>query len=367
MSARRYFPGQNQRLQEVLDSYLGWLHAEASALPELRALLLGGGYGRGEGGVFEHQDGGEATLFNDVEFYLFAGAVPSGAVERWVHEGESRLGIDVEFKTMSPQAFAGSRPSMFYYDLLARHILVAGDEGWAASLRPELSDPALLPADEASRLLVNRGVSLLRCFRWARGEVGLPAGFCARIVGKLKLALADAVLCAQGLYHWSCIERDRRLASVSETPPDWPELTAWHAEGVTFKLHPHRRDGQPEEQLPVLEDLRRAWLGTFLWIESRRLGASFGSAEDYGAFRGRLFPDEGRWGNVLRQVRDLRRPERLPFSASDHPRAAIWRSLVLLLGGERAGEASAGRLLGAEGLRGRELEERCRACWRHYP
>lgn len=367
MSARRYFPGENQRLQDLLDSYLGWLGGEARRVRGLRALLLGGGYGRGEGGVFTDPGGAGDALFNDIEFYLFADDVPRGLVSGWVHEGEARLGIEVEVKTMSPAAFARARPSMFYYDLLARHIVVAGDESWPASLRGELSDPALLPVDEASRLLVNRGVSLLRCLRWARGGEELPEGFCARIAGKLKLALGDSVLCAQGLYHWSCRERDRRLPSVSAAPADWDRLIEWHADGVEFKLHPHRRDGTREEQLPVLEELRRAWLGTFLWIESRRLGAGFESAADYAGFRGRLFPEESRSGNFLRRIRDLRRPERLPFGTADHPRAAIWKSLALLLAGGPGAEEGAVRLLGAGAVRGRELEERCRACWKHYP
>lgn len=367
MSAHSYFPGENPRLQEILDSYLTWLAAEAGAIPGLRALLLGGGYGRGEGGVFKPPAGGDDTLFNDIEFYLFADAVPRGLVSRWVHEGEARLGIEVEFKAMTPGAFARSRPSMFYYDLLARHVLVAGDASWAASLRGDLSDPALLPADQASRLLVNRGVSLLRCLRWARGQEALPDGFPARIAGKLKLALADAVLCAQGLYHWSCRERNRRLSSVTAIPPDWEVLQAWHAEGVEFKLHPHRVDGVPEEKSRELEELRRVWLGTFLWIESRRLATPFRSAGDYAGFTDRLFPEEGRTGNLMRQIRDLRRPVRLPFDTSDHPRAAIWRSLVLLFEGGPAGEQAAARLVGGPDLRGRELEERCRACWRQYP
>jgi hypothetical protein len=230
-----------------------------------------------------------------------------------------------------------------------------------------LSDAESIPPEEAGRLLVNRGMSLLRCLRWARGELSLPEGFCARITGKLKLALADAALCAQGRYHWSCRERNNRLSSMMEVPPDWDRCAAWHGEGVEFKLHPHRRDGEPGERVAVLEDLRRTWLSTFLWVESRRLGEAFGTAEDYARFRGKLFPAETPWSNVLRRVRDLRRPERTPFTLGDHPRAAIWRSLTLLLDGGAGANAEAGRLLGVPGKTGRELEERCRACWQHYP
>lgn len=367
MTAKPYFPGEDRRLASLLDAYLGWLAEDSASVPGLRALMLGGGYGRGEGGVFTAAPGVGSELFNDLEFYLFAESSPRALMNRWVHEGEQRVGLEIEIKAMAPSRFAQARPSMFFYDLLNGHVHVAGDASWVASLPADLSRAEAIPPDEAGRLLVNRGMSLLRCLRWARGELPLPDGFCARITGKLKLALADAALCSEGRYHWSCRERNKRLSAVAEAPPDWDRMVAWHGEGVEFKLHPHRRDGEPGDQWTALDDLRRTWLSTFLWVESRRLGENFRTAEDYGNFRGKLFPAEKPWSNMLRRMRDLRRPQRTPFALGDHPRAAIWRSLALLLDGGSGAAAGAGRLLGVPDKTGLELEEHCRACWQHYP
>jgi hypothetical protein len=254
---------------------------------------------------------------------------------------------------------------MFYYDLLSRHVRVAGDQAWIDSLPAKLSDAAAIPLEEGSRLLVNRGISLLRCRRWARGETALPAGFCERILAKLQLALSDSVLCVPGKYHWSCLERNRRLSSLHDVPPDWEVLRTWHAEGVAFKFRPKDSGRPPADWTGLIDRLRRAWISTFLWLEARRLSAVFPSPASYAACSKNIFPDESAVKNVIRQIRDLRRPEHLPFCWGDHPRSRIWKALVLLLDG--SGEPEAASLLGAPALRGIALEERCRALWKHYP
>jgi len=365
MNACVFFPTEEPQLHLQLEEYLRWLGGQAAEIPGLKAFLLAGGYGRGEGGIFYPPNDGAPRLYNDLEFYIFAPAVPAGVIGAWVHEGEHRLGIEIEVKVMDPELFVAASPSMFYYDLLSRHVLVAGSQAWVDSLPARLSEAAAIPPEEASRLLVNRGMSLLRCRRWARGDIDLPAGFCERIVSKLKLALSDAVLCSAGKYHWSCLERDRRLSALQDTPPEWEALRAWHAEGVAFKFWPTDSGLPAAAWAAPLERLREVWISTFLWIEARRLQTGLAGASDYARCPKNLFPDEPGLKNLIRHIRDFRRPERLPFAWGEHPRARIWKSLVLLLDG--SDEAAAAAQLGAAGLDGIALEERCRAHWKHYP
>ncbi len=367
MTGRKYFPEELPALAADLDSYLKWLGDEVGGLPGFKALLLGGGYGRGEGGIWMGE--GTARLYNDLEFYLFAENVGGGLLKKWIHEGERRLHIEIEIKVLPAAAFERARPSMFYYDLLSACIVVAGDEAWVRSLPPLLRSSAAVPPLEAARLLVNRGMSLLRCLRWADGGMELPAGFCDRITSKLKLALADAVLCSLGRYHWSCRERNRLLADVADFPPDWEKLMNWHAEGVAFKFHPHHSGQAAADWREPLGELRAAWLRTFLWVESRRLGNGFTSARDYAKFSGRIFPEESSASNLLRQARDLARGGRVAWTGTDHPRSAVWKSLALLLDPDRTESSieAAARLLRSPGGSAAEVEERCREAWKNYP
>jgi hypothetical protein len=360
-----FFPTKEPQLHCKLDAYLEWLEKQAMQIPGLRAFLLAGGYGRGEGGIFYPPDGSPPSLFNDLEFYVFAPALSKELVASWIHEGERQLGIEIEIKVMAAEQFEAASPSMFYYDLLSRHVLVTGDRSWLDALPKKLSDASAIPAVEGSRLLVNRGMSLQRCLRWAAGEMELPGGFCERISSKLKLALADAVLCAAGQYHWSCLERDNLLPDLINVPPEWENLMRWHAEGVAFKFRPTDSARSPAEWAEPLHLLRKAWLSTFLWIESRRLGHQMSYPADYARSLLKIFPDEPPLKNVIRQIRDLRRPAHLPFCGGDHPRSRIWKALCLLLDGSDEPQAAA--LLGAPALRGIALEERCRTLWKHYP
>ena len=367
MTDRKYFPEEQPALAADLDSFLKWLAGQVVGVPGFRALLLGGGYGRGEGGIWKAGD--SARLYNDLEFYLFSDKVEKDRLHDWILEGEKRLHIEIEIKVIAPAEFERAKPSMFYYDLLNACIVVAGDEAWVRSLPQALRDPAAIPPLEAARLLVNRGASLLRCLRWSEGRMKLPDGFCDRIAAKLKLALADSVLCALGKYHWSCRERNSRLAAVTDSPPDWERLKIWHAEGVAFKFHPEHSALTPADWKDTLGDLRAAWLSTFLWMESRRLKARFASADDYAKFPGRIFPEESPADNLLRQLRDLARGGRVRWTGADHPRSAVWKSLCYLLDPERTCQSleMARNLLGGNGRSPDEIEERFREAWKNYP
>jgi hypothetical protein len=144
---------------------------------------------------------------------------------------------------------------------------------------------------------------------------------------------------------------------------------SWHAEGVAFKFYPHHSGQSPADWQQPLGDLRAAWLQTFLWVESRRLGTGFASARDYGKFSGRIFPEESPASNLLRQARDLARGGRVTWTGADHPRSAVWKSLALLLdpGRTETSIEAAARLLRSPGGSPAEVEERCREAWKNYP
>ncbi len=371
-----FFPGDDpalETLRQEIRNYLDWLKAEAASVPGCRALLLGGGYGRGEGGVLHLPEQPRPMLYNDLEFYLFAEGEPAGGFLRWSEEGERRLHLEIEFKRLAPGAFAAARPSMFYYDLLCGHVAVVEDRAWLNSLPASLARAEMIPPTEGSRLLINRAMSLPRCFAAVRGEEEVARGFVDRIFQKCQLALGDAVLCAEGQYHWSCVERDRRLPLLSEVPMGWSEVVERHCEAVRFKFHPWVSDLQPQEWEEKLASLARLWVKIFLWLEARRLGAGPLSASDYARLPQDLFPEEGWWKNALRQVRDAVRGQGLLGRLGRHPRELVWRSLPLLLTAlvdsspASESQALAARLLHTAAIEVPALAATCRKLWQRYP
>ena len=341
MEAGRYFPGGPPELREKLGRFLARLATSLGAQPfaeKAAFLLLAGGYGRGEGGIFQAAENAPAQLYNDLEFYLvLKDASAMTAAGRWCHEeahrGEEETGIEVEFKTLTLAALRGAEPSMFYYDLLAAHGFVWGDAALVAALPSRLRDPALIPAHEAARLLFNRGTGLFFCqCKLADNSADVDSVFIERNHAKVRLALADAVLALNGRYHFSCRMRHGRLAeTLAQTPPNWPQLKDWHASAVEFKFHPRHENAARETLRARQDELVTAWTEVFLWLESIRLRHDFRAPADYAAWTGRLFPEFPPARNFLLHLRDRLRRGTPPRGWLDYPRAALQRTLLALL------------------------------------
>jgi len=372
-----YFPEDEPLLSARLDSFLQSLAVSLQQNPTLAsgitALLLAGGYGRGEGGIFRKDEFSPAELYNDLEFYLITHPDTSfSPLQDWcreqAHRGDHELGIEVEFKILRSTQLQSGQPSMFYYDLLAAHRLVWGESSFLSSLPQSLRDPARIPAAEATRLLFNRGSGLFYS-RVALEENStlVENGFVERNHAKARLALADSVLALNGQYHFSCRERELRLTRpLTHLPPDWSTLVDWHRQGVVFKLHPRHAHPPREVLMQHQEEISAVWRRTFLWLESVRLGCSLANTAGYVGHPGRLFPETFWWKNPALTLRDqLKRKSHLPVFF-DYPRAPLQRALLLLLDPQHGFQEAAPLLaLPADSSLAR-IHDRYRFWWGHY-
>ncbi|MHC1764735.1 MAG: hypothetical protein AB9869_10605 [Verrucomicrobiia bacterium] len=318
--------------QRVLDGVRGVVPAS-----RLEGVLLGGGYGRGEGGVLGSSDGDEP--YNDLEFYVFVRGNALFAERRYhdaLHELGERLsdqaGVEVEFKVLTLGRLRRSAPSMFYYDLAEGHRWIMGDDRLLRGCEHHRNAKAI-PLHEATRLLFNRCSGLLFTLeRLSRAGFGAKeADFANRNLAKARLAFGDVLLTADGEYHWSCRERHRRLMSRGAFEPAlaWAEpLKALHAAGVEFKLHPQRAS-VPREQLAA-EHAELSNLGAklWLWLESKRLGHEFTSPREYALSSVDKCPETLAWRNRLVNARAFG-----PQGLADrrYPRERLFQALALLL------------------------------------
>jgi hypothetical protein len=308
---------------------------------KLQAVILGGGYGRGEGGVL--RSGGADRPYNDLEFYV--------AVSGNRHLNEIRyqrplevLGeilthladAEVEFKVTSLAQMAARPVSMFSYDLAAGHRLLWG--GAPAELEADWRHhrcPENIPQAEATRLLMNRCSGLLFARVQLRREpfTATAADFVRRNVAKAQLACGDALLTAHGRYHWSCTERHRRLEELAmERRSAWYDAALrHHAAGVEFKLHPESGPISRDELSTRHDEVTAFALKCWLWLEARRLGRAFPSARAYVEGADDKCPGSSLFVNVLLNLRaDGFRPRVKP-APWRHPRQRLFHSLALLL------------------------------------
>jgi hypothetical protein len=257
---------------------------------KIEALLLGGGYGRGHGGVLKTDSGDKP--YNDLEFYACLRGnelLNQRQYHQALHELSEKLspeaGVEVEFKISSAQKLQRSPPTMFSYDLAWGHQTLIGDD--TDFVRKAAVDGSKIPMSEATRLLMNRCSGLLFAKEHLQRKpfTAEDADFVGRNHAKAQLGFGDVFLTAHGQYHWNCLERNRRLNvfTPKHALPWLDEVRRHHKVGVEFKLHPQRTTASMEILCDQQRALNHLALKIWLWLESRRLNQMFTNAYDYAA------------------------------------------------------------------------------------
>jgi len=288
------------RVAEVLDRALAGIAADIGALklPGLRAVVLGGGYGRGEGGVL-HTAAGDA-LYNDLDFFVFASGAGralrvriDGALRELAGPWAGKLGVAVDF---SPVKNCGALKKVAR-TLMFQELLRGWKPVWGT---PELEkwiparEPRELPFSEAARLLLNRGMGLV--FAGEYLKKGDPdADFIVRNMNKALLGAGDALLIASGEYRWRGEERAAHFRSRAARENMPAEYVSLYEKAFRFKLEP----------LPVLpEDPRSEWRKCReFYLDAVRRAAGVQRNADVPGGLSRRAADEGSLKELLRWAR----------------------------------------------------------------
>ena len=262
MNTTSYTIVPSRELAELLDSVRQGIAAEIDALrlPKLAQVVLGGGYGRGEGGV-RHTPQGDRP-YNDLDFFVFsdgAGRRERRAIEaalktlseRW----EKKLGIAVDFSPVKNlDSLSGVGATLMFQELRRGWKPVWGDAGFARYI-PE-REAAKLPITEAVRLLLNRGMGLIL----AGNELkkGGDPDFIMRNLHKSVLGGGDALLIASGNYRWHGAERVEALRRYAAENVLIPGFAERYAEAFRYKTEPDPR--LPEDPIGMWRQCREFYL-----------------------------------------------------------------------------------------------------------
>jgi hypothetical protein len=215
-------------------------------VPRLSGVVLGGGYGRGEGGVAVGPDGAQ-RLSNDLDFFVVSEEGASDAdlsaigdalapvSKRW----SAALGIDVDFTVRTPWRIRHDAERVMIQELLHGYADVAGAKGEALFRGIERRDPPAFPWTEAARLLMNRGVGLMLA------KASADPAFAARNVNKCVLGAGDALLIVRRGYRWRTRERAAALGD------------ALYSAAAEWKFRPKA------EPVCGWDEARRKWLQAF--------------------------------------------------------------------------------------------------------
>jgi len=299
----------------------------------LVGLVLGGGYGRGEGGVVVRN--GREEPYNDLDFVLVVqskAGFDAGRLAPIKEAWQGRLGIHVDFShPLTPADLRELPPKLMWQDLLLGHIVVDGPPDLlTAHCPPRLREP--LAPIEATHLLLNRGAGLLWSLRVWHGIQAAPDGdFIRRNIFKAALALGDALLIAHRRYQTPYTGRDRLVADLLPATGlrETGRLREVYQEALTFKFSPDTAGGWTAS-LVALREMARLWETVFLHVESIRTGRPWDSAAEYHRWAGLRQPDEHRPWRWPRNLWYNLRRGRISLA---YPREWLFRALPVLLRG----------------------------------
>ena len=237
-SVHKKFTSCGDKDAEMLLERVLFEMGEALSGTEL-CVVLGGSYGRGDGGVRQDKENG--ILYNDLDFFVFARRKnPAGTelLKVLAQKYEHELKVDVDFSAvMTLKDIKNNAGRLMMQELTRGYKLVCGEDLLAEYL-PEL--PAeKLPFSEACRLLLNRGMGLLLAGEKIAND-SEETDFILRNIYKAILGAGDAMLIAENSYRWKISER-MELILNSDMPEIYKEL---YREAVGFKQAPHRKKKQ---------------------------------------------------------------------------------------------------------------------------
>jgi len=297
----------------------------------LCALILGGGYGRSEGGVVKET--GIEMPYNDFDFTIIVKdpeKIPDGALKEISEKYEPILKIDVDFSRPLTVKDVQNWPHiLMWQDLLNGHIVIDGPEDILEKNAPaNLRDP--LPVIEASKLTLNRGAGLLWAILCEQNIEKLPdKDFIRRNYYKTALAIGDALLIAYKMHKTPYTGRDVRLIKLAEKEKAVEEIgiTPLYTDALEFKFRPDSFNNFTP-QLSDLKALSELWKNIFLHIESLRTNRKWSSVAEYSAWSGIREPNQNSINKWPRNIIQNLRYKKLSLK---YPREGLFRKIPILL------------------------------------
>ena len=308
----RHVAGEMPELDRLVEESCAEIGAEIGALriPRLAGVVLGGGYGRGEGGAMA------SALSNDLDFFAITedgapeaesvasiGAALEPVSKRW----KERLGVDVDFAVKTPWRLKHDEARLMVQELVHGYYDVAGAKGETLFAGIERREPAELPLGEATRLLMNRGMGLLLAKEKGRRKKEEGAGkreadvsancaelsaaecrmsperdFINRNINKCVLGAGDARLIANGAYRWKAEDRAAALGdSLYAAAVEWKfrprafPVCNWETARTVWLA----AEAEVGKACSRHRDARRSLRNALRWVVRRR---TFGGISTFG-------------------------------------------------------------------------------------
>ncbi len=268
----RFTIAPDPEITEVVQGHLDLIVEDIrQAAPDTEAILLTGGFGRGEGSVIS--SGGNHRPLNDYDLLV---ACDEGLRSKLKSVGcrlAGKIGIDyVDIGPLHPDWFDKLRLTLFAFDVKYGTQTIWGNESLLESI-PAFA-PSEIPLEEGYQLLQNRIAGLLlglkphlfQSTQWAESE----SAFLIHQIAKAAISIGDFRLLSLGDYSCSYKQRLDRLLNLRHALGIGGSEVQLLERAYSFKLLPDYAQLSPAVTFlfPLLEHLR----ASFVFATCRLLG-----------------------------------------------------------------------------------------------
>lgn len=282
----RYTLTGSPEFDELIDRQLNLVTEEIlNLIPEkdIAAILLGGGYGRGEGGVLIED--GKEYLYNDYDLFVILKNVSYLAKREYqkkihfIHQKFTPLfKIDVDVGPLQTVNAISKAPHyMMWYELKNGHKVLWGNQS-IKNYFPAYPDENM-PIMEAYRLLLNRGVGLLLCKEHFETYTETESQeFILRNIRKAQLAMGDAFLIKKKIFHFSYQKRDEIFTKLKDDQ-DLTKLGIfdYYKTAYEFKERPHKPKLTKEEYHTEYLETLNTYESLYNWLFNDEFASTLNS------------------------------------------------------------------------------------------
>jgi rhamnosyltransferase len=267
--------------QSVIGAYV----EDAIPANQFEALVLMGGYGRGEGGYCMKD--GKPAPFNDYDYFVIVknmGRKAAQALQLQLKELAQRLSaivdVEVDLAVLRQESLATAPFSLMNAEMSWGHKVVAGNRHVLDSMPAMPFDK--LSLGEFTRLMNNRGALLLMNSRKLASGEPLDAQereTFIKFLFKAILACGDAFLAVEGLYHPSYAEKKKRILTLKNSPGR--RFIGFYELAVEQKFRPAMSLFKDENLKSWQQAITGYWLQAFSVLETHRTRDPIQSWKEY--------------------------------------------------------------------------------------
>ena len=246
---------------EVVERHLSLLSQTLlRECPEMRALILIGSFGRGEGATTRNESG-QILPLNDYDLVVVSEQKLPFRRRRVLKELSYVLAdmLDiwhVDLIPMSAEEFRCPSVSMLRFDMKYASTVIIGGEHILDQI--PYSRESKIPNSEIENLILNRMLSLLEGYPCTRN---LPPPHQARQIAKAVYAVVDATLIRHESYRPRYAEKRESLELLNGKLSDLTSLSFWASQAWRYQLDP--ADLREEPLLHIWDQVRLLLLQVF--------------------------------------------------------------------------------------------------------